>query len=322
MALPAWLLPATFGLSALSTGASAAGGKKGGDTPAPSPLETQLAQQGQQIMDFSTGFWPGWQSQFNSLLGIPTWVPGTPGTGGTSTAAGTGVGTTKADILGAPPAILGGYTPGPDYETNWRQAQPRPQGRGGQNTGRYTDWERDAIQNAALFGPSTGPNRNQGGLMTGGGTGGGTGGTPGYWQEPEPWDPRMHPAYQSAFALGKDSLEGQYGQARENILGNLPPGGQLLNELASLERGRAETVGQLPFTVGVDLAQDMLNKAYQVAFGMPTTGIQATGSAAGLATDRLLAGQQADMFSQQLSSGFASDIGEALGMMTMLKALG
>jgi len=63
----------------------------------------------------------------------------------------------------------------------------------------------------------------------------------------------------------RNLIEDQYNVAEENILGNLPQGGQLLEALANNDMSRANTLSSL----GGQIGQDYLNKAYGLASGVP-----------------------------------------------------
>ena len=69
------------------------------------------------------------------------------------------------------------------------------------------------------------------------------------------------------YGPGKSAIESQYQNAFDNILANLPAGGQIGNAMADLERNRAADYGQL---VG-NIQSDLLNKAYGVANQSPIT---------------------------------------------------
>lgn len=104
------------------------------------------------------------------------------------------------------------------------------------------------------------------------------------------------PSLMSAFGPIRQSLESQYGRARENILENTPlRGGQLGQSLAGLEMGRASDV----FGLESSIRQNAFNQALQAGFQLPQAASNILGNAAGtfsnlgaLQSQRNTAGQQ------------------------------
>lgn len=101
--------------------------------------------------------------------------------------------------------------------------------------------------------------------------------------------PDALPGYKQTFALAKQGIENQYGQARENILANTARGGGQTAAIAGLEAQRAQQAGSLPAQISQQLINDILGKIYGAAFGAPQTSIAGMGAAAGSFTDRLAA---------------------------------
>lgn len=146
---------------------------------------------------------------------------------------------------------------------------------------------------------------SQGGyLSTGGGQGGqgAQGNTYGGY-----YDPTALPTYKPLFGLQKQSLEDQYQQARKNIMSQNPEGGNLSGALANLEANRAATMGSAPAEIATNLVGDMLNKAYGIAFNMPTSTIAGYSNLASNATARQNA--QVAAAAQQYSSDNAANAG-------------
>ena len=112
-----------------------------------------------------------------------------------------------------------------------------------------------------------------------------------------------------AFGALKQGIESQYQNAEDNIMGNTAPGGQLQDLLAQNEMGRASSLG----SVGGDILQDMLNKAYGASFNAPQAALQ------GLQT-----GQLGEMYGQNQKNQMWGDIGNFVGgdLPTMLNSLG
>ena len=119
------------------------------------------------------------------------------------------------------------------------------------------------------------------------------------------YDIASHPA----FAPMKQTIESQYQNAEDNIMGQTAPGGQLRDLLAQNEMSRAGSFG----AVSGDIMQDMLNKAYGASFNAPQAAL------AGLQT-----GQYGEMFGQQQNQQMWGDIGNFVGgdLPTMLNSLG
>jgi len=78
----------------------------------------------------------------------------------------------------------------------------------------------------------------------------------------------------------KDGIESQYGQAKENIISNLPEGGSMADALTKVEMGRAEQAGQLPAMISKSILDDMFQKAYGTATIAPQQSMAGLGSAA------------------------------------------
>jgi hypothetical protein len=114
--------------------------------------------------------------------------------------------------------------------------------------------------------------------------------------------PQDLPFFAPAFAEGKRALEGQFGRAREDILGFTTPGGTQQELLSNLAGQRAEQVGSLPSMISQNLMQDILNKATGFAFGAPGQAMGAFGTAGGLDLGRnqAMMGAQSNMFNTMM----------------------
>jgi len=109
----------------------------------------------------------------------------------------------------------------------------------------------------------------------------------------------MDDYFDASYRGSRPALEGQYTQARENILGSVPRGGGLTSALGGLERSRAGGVADLSANIDMQrqqsiqsIIQDMINKAYGYATGTPAQAIAGAGSAASNVMQRQL-GQMA-----------------------------
>ena len=110
------------------------------------------------------------------------------------------------------------------------------------------------------------------------------------------------------WGAGRNVVEDQYNVARENVIGNVPAGGALTDQLAGVEEARAASLGQL----GANVSQDEYNKAYGMATGAPA---QAMGTLANVG------GQQAMANAQQTAGkyGALGDLGQGAGMYLGMK---
>jgi hypothetical protein len=109
-------------------------------------------------------------------------------------------------------------------------------------------------------------------------------------------------AQNPVWGAGRGVIEDQYDVARENVIGNMPKGGALTDQLAGVEESRASALGQL----GGNVAQDEYNKLYGMSTGAPG---QAMGPLA------QVGGQQAMANAQQQSGKFGAlgDMGMGAG---------
>jgi hypothetical protein len=122
--------------------------------------------------------------------------------------------------------------------------------------------------------------------------------------------PQDLPFFAPAFAEGKRALEGQFGRAREDILGMTTPGGGQQELLAGLAGQRAQQVGSLPSMISQGLMQDVLNKSFGAAFGAPGQAMGGFGTAAGLDVSRQgIGAQQQGNLLNMLASNFAAQAG-------------
>jgi hypothetical protein len=123
--------------------------------------------------------------------------------------------------------------------------------------------------------------------------------------------PEKLPLYSQIFGLQKRSLESQYQQAKQNIMGANPEGGNLTGALSNLENQRASTMGALPAETGANILKDWIDKATTVGFGgtpqaiSGLTGVAASQNAANAAQ------LQADQMSN--NSGIMALLGRVVG---------
>jgi hypothetical protein len=96
------------------------------------------------------------------------------------------------------------------------------------------------------------------------------------------YDPQQLPAFNWLFTQGKQGIEDQYGQARQQIMSQMPRGGALEDALLNLEMNRAKSAGGLTAQIAAPLAQDIYNKAYSYAVGAPAQTMSGLSSAAGI----------------------------------------
>lgn len=105
------------------------------------------------------------------------------------------------------------------------------------------------------------------------------------------------------YAALKDSVEQQYGQAKNNLLENIQPGGNLTNALSGLERGRASTMVQ---GVG-DLSNQEMARAFGFATGQTPVALGGLNSAYNAASyNSAAAGAQQGAANRQLGSAIGN----------------
>ena len=118
------------------------------------------------------------------------------------------------------------------------------------------------------------------------------------------FDPTMMPTYD----IGKRGIEQQYDVARQNILGNLPEGGRMIDAMAQTEYSRANQLSNLSSAI----AQDEYNKLYGLATGAPQTSMSTLAN---------VGASQAAMQAQTAAGkmGALGDIGSGAGIMFGMK---
>lgn len=125
----------------------------------------------------------------------------------------------------------------------------------------------------------------------------------------------MFPAqYSPVFGAARQGIENAYSQGRQNIIGSMPAGGAMLEQLGGLEKSRATDYGNLY----AGIAQDLYNKAYGLATGVPG---QAMGGLSGAGSTALGAGQQG-LMAQQMQNQLASGKGQGMGSLTAMMLMG
>jgi len=91
------------------------------------------------------------------------------------------------------------------------------------------------------------------------------------------------------YAALKDQTEQQYGQAKNNLLETVQPGGSLTNALSGLERARASSLVQ----GAGDISNQELSRAFAFGTGQAPVGLGGMGNAAQVAAySSAMAGQQ------------------------------
>jgi len=125
------------------------------------------------------------------------------------------------------------------------------------------------------------------------------------------FDPKTSASYNPLFAEAKGGIEDQYGVAKENIISSLPRGGGMERALTEVETGRAETSAELPAQLSKNIMDDMMSKAYGVAFGTPQTSLQGIGAASNTFGTRQAAEMAAE--SQEQAAKFGG-LGQMAGM--------
>lgn len=134
------------------------------------------------------------------------------------------------------------------------------------------------------------------------------------WEFSKPnYDPTQLPTYQPVFGLQKQNLESQYQQAKQNIMGQVPKGGNLTGALTNLESGRASAMGTMPAQISAGILGPLLDKAYGVAFNTPTQSISGLSTAAGTYGNRQAAEMAQAAANQQSSYGLLGGLGQGIG---------
>lgn len=117
------------------------------------------------------------------------------------------------------------------------------------------------------------------------------------------------PSMMAAFGPIRQTLESQFGRARENILGNTPiRGGQLGQSLANLEMSRASDI----FGLESGIRRDAFNQALSAGFQLPQAAIGNFTNLAQLQSQRSMMGQQ----------GAGQKAGQMKGAITMMALKG
>lgn len=122
------------------------------------------------------------------------------------------------------------------------------------------------------------------------------------------FDPTESPVYDPS----RRAIEGQYQQARQNVIAGSPSGGALQTNLANVEMGRAGNIGQMAGQV----ANEEYNRIYGAAFGAPQTSISGL---SGLGSSQIAADAQQQAAETMGKYGAMGNMGAGAGMMLALK---
>lgn len=132
------------------------------------------------------------------------------------------------------------------------------------------------------------------------------------------YNPYSLPAYQGLYNTARAGVEGQYNQARNQIMSQLPKGGQLNEALVNTSLARAQQAGALPAQISTGLIQDIMNKAYGLASGSPTQtmgGLGAASQGLGQAQQTAAYADAANAAaSAKMMGGLGGGVGSLLGM--------
>lgn len=123
----------------------------------------------------------------------------------------------------------------------------------------------------------------------------------------EDFDPTNLPGYRQAFGLQKQSLEAQYQQARRNLMGSVPQGGNLAGALTGLESSRATQMGAMPAATAIPIIQDIRTRAEGAGFQMPSVTLGGMTGLAGSLQNAQAMTQNAALQAQ--ANQYASDQG-------------
>lgn len=132
------------------------------------------------------------------------------------------------------------------------------------------------------------------------------------------YNPETLPTFAPQYDLLRGSLEGQYSQAKQNILASTPRGGALEGALAQLEYDRARNTGLGASQLSANILGDALNKAYNFGY---VTGPQMSLGGMGTAANINQQGISSDMARQlqaQLANAQMSQSGGGKSGLTTL----
>lgn len=132
------------------------------------------------------------------------------------------------------------------------------------------------------------------------------------------FDPQKTAMYAPMYAAARSGPEAQYNAARENVLAGTPRGGGQIKALADIESSRASEVGSIPGMLSNQILQDMLQKSYGTAFGVPQQSMAGLSSASGTYGNRL---SMAEMAAKQQEAALFGGLGQ-IGGMALGTALG
>jgi hypothetical protein len=134
---------------------------------------------------------------------------------------------------------------------------------------------------------------------------------------------RMNDLQDYTYAMGRPQMEGQYNQAKENIMGSSPAGGALTSALARLESDRAGKVGQLGMAVEQQkalkqqsLMDEIMNRQFGATGALPG---QVMGSLGGLSQGINGYNSAASQFK---SPDLLSQLSQGMGLATDAAAAG
>jgi len=124
------------------------------------------------------------------------------------------------------------------------------------------------------------------------------------------YNPEELAGYKPLYATARSGPEDQYSLAKENTIGSTPSGGALTGALSNLENNRAQSVGSLPAQISGGLIQNLMDKAYGVAYQTPQTALSGLGAAnSGYSTRQ----NSANIMNTQAESALGQGVGQLMG---------
>ena len=129
------------------------------------------------------------------------------------------------------------------------------------------------------------------------------------------YNPESLPGYQPLYGATRSGLEGQYNQAKNTIMENVPQGGALSGQLAGLASQRASQVGAMPAQLSSGIISNLMNQAYGMGTGAVSTsnsGLGQVGSTYGSSQNVGLLGQE-QSYQQQMNQ--MGQLGMGLGQL-------
>ncbi len=129
------------------------------------------------------------------------------------------------------------------------------------------------------------------------------------------FDPAKSSTFAPLYANARSGIESQYNVAKDSVLGNTPRGGAQISALTGLASDRAGNLSNAQNTIFSSIFNDILQKAYGVAFNAPQQSMAGLGQAGTSYADRYGAANQAYSAQQKNWMDLGTNMGQGLGSM-------